>query len=351
MVCSCQILCQMIASILIILLSIPIIPIYVVVCLPIALIVLCICKCIGCVSMTIFDFYICGVFWPYTWLLCWIKIPFIRYKYGYRALYLGKIKRNHLQNNYHQLKQDMDFVDINELNTRFESLRDENCDIIRIICVSDTHGRHCWLTDCIPNGDIFIHCGDITFQGNGGLKMLQSFDEWMKQFQHKYKFVIGGNHDRFMPSIQYPLLKNNIFKNCIYLDTERYSITEFNNLSIFACAWSPKGSDNNAFQTINDDILTLNHNPIDIFLTHSDMSNLSRYYGNKNQKINDIINCIQKCNACIQICGHFHARYGVKIKTNFYTNGGDMFVVNCSSLDGRYVPTHYPIVFDLDLST
>ena len=116
----------------------------------------------------------------------------------------------------------------------------ESSQTIRIICISDTHDRHSWLTDLIPDGDILIHCGDFTFQGWNGISSL-NFNLWIKQFRHKYKIIIGGNHDRFMPDLSFVTLRDNICNNCIYLDNNSYIIREYKNLCIFGCGWSPKG--------------------------------------------------------------------------------------------------------------
>eukprot|EP01083_Nonionella_stella_P091828 256807_1 len=352
--CSCQILIQLIESILIVLLSIPLIPIYLVIIILPTIALLSICRLTCCKDSlpTVFEFYIRFVFWPYTWLLCWLKVPCIRCKRGNKVLYLGKIKRIHSHNDYHTLKQRMQLIDVSHLNRHFKSLNSEtSTKSVRVICISDTHGRHSWFTHSIPDGDILVHCGDITFQGNGGTNALRTFNKWIKQFTHQYKIVIGGNHDRFMPSMEYLFLKENVFNDCVYLDNDSYVIKEFNDLSIFGCGWSPKGSDNNAFQDLTDDILNMNDTTVDILVGHSDMSNLRRYYRKRahDAQVKAVMSAVEQCKACIHLCGHFHARYGVKIKSEFYDDNSDMMVVNCSSLDGRYTPTHCPVVFDVEL--
>src|SRR5262245_50492496 len=62
---------------------------------------------------------------------------------------------------------------------------------MRIVCVSDTHGRH-HLTE-VPDGDILIHGGDLTRHGK--LEDVEEFNDWLGTFPHRHKLVICGNHD------------------------------------------------------------------------------------------------------------------------------------------------------------
>ncbi|MCI0702381.1 MAG: metallophosphatase domain-containing protein [Planctomycetia bacterium] len=62
---------------------------------------------------------------------------------------------------------------------------------MRIVCVSDTHGRH-QLTE-VPAGDILIHAGDVTTHGS--LEDAEEFNRWLGTLPHRHKIVIAGNHD------------------------------------------------------------------------------------------------------------------------------------------------------------
>jgi Icc-related predicted phosphoesterase len=62
---------------------------------------------------------------------------------------------------------------------------------MRIVCVSDTHGRHRF-TD-VPDGDILVHAGDLT--RHGALEDVEEFDRWLGTLPHTHKIVIAGNHD------------------------------------------------------------------------------------------------------------------------------------------------------------
>lgn len=68
----------------------------------------------------------------------------------------------------------------------------QNKPSIRIICISDTHNN---LPSQIPDGDLLIHCGDLT--NNGTLSEIQVELDWLASLPHKHKIVIAGNHDSY----------------------------------------------------------------------------------------------------------------------------------------------------------
>ena len=66
---------------------------------------------------------------------------------------------------------------------------------IRVVCLSDTHS----LTlpaSAVPAGDVLIHCGDLTVSGSR--EEVQSQVDWLSGFGHRWKIVVGGNHDGWL---------------------------------------------------------------------------------------------------------------------------------------------------------
>jgi len=61
---------------------------------------------------------------------------------------------------------------------------------MRIIATSDTHNN----SPQIPEGDVFIHCGDLTAHGTD--KELDAAFSWIACLPHAIKIVVGGNHDK-----------------------------------------------------------------------------------------------------------------------------------------------------------
>lgn len=64
----------------------------------------------------------------------------------------------------------------------------------RIVCISDTHTRRDFK---VPDGDILIHAGDLTFQGT--LEEIAKEAQWLKALRigggFKSAVLIAGNHD------------------------------------------------------------------------------------------------------------------------------------------------------------
>lgn len=56
---------------------------------------------------------------------------------------------------------------------------------------SDTHSLQMMI--CVPDGDVFIHCGDFCASGHTG--DVARFGDWLARLPHKHKIVVAGNHD------------------------------------------------------------------------------------------------------------------------------------------------------------
>lgn len=62
---------------------------------------------------------------------------------------------------------------------------------VRIVAISDTHMYHEDMQ--IPEGDILVHCGDMT--NNGTVSEVAAFGIWFRWQLHPIKLYIPGNHD------------------------------------------------------------------------------------------------------------------------------------------------------------
>jgi Icc-related predicted phosphoesterase len=64
---------------------------------------------------------------------------------------------------------------------------------IRIVCISDTHNASPGQGYTLPPGDILIHAGDLT--NNGQPSEIRKALAWLRETDYEYKIVVAGNHD------------------------------------------------------------------------------------------------------------------------------------------------------------
>lgn len=138
----------------------------------------------------------------------------------------------------------------------------EKYKVISLVIVSDTHNRHDRIF--IPDGDIFIHCGDFTNRQNWYCEdddvipqEMINFNEWLGKLPHRNKLVIGGNHElgffhRSPEEIQSKLLTNAFYVNDQLIDVE--------GMSIYGCPWKNFPHDRSQWSSIPSNI--------DLLITH-----------------------------------------------------------------------------------
>jgi Icc-related predicted phosphoesterase len=101
---------------------------------------------------------------------------------------------------------------------------------MRIVCVSDTHGRHRYTE--VPDGDVLIHAGDLT--AHGSLDDVEEFDRWLGALPHRHKVVIAGNHDFCFQ--QRPDEARARLTSCLYLEDAGCEIA---GLRFYGSPWTP----------------------------------------------------------------------------------------------------------------
>jgi predicted phosphohydrolase len=101
---------------------------------------------------------------------------------------------------------------------------------MRIVCVSDTHGRHRDLT--VPDGDLLVHAGDVTRRGE--LDTVADFDLWLGELPHPHKVVICGNHDFAFQ--EQPDAARGLITNAVYLEDSGATV---GGLAVYGSPWQP----------------------------------------------------------------------------------------------------------------
>ena len=110
---------------------------------------------------------------------------------------------------------------------------------VRVVLISDTHGRHEELGE-LPDGDILIHCGDfVPNYKRCTVVNIEKFDAWLGTQSDKFKhtYVCCGNHEVLLdnggtatPSVT--------LKNAKWLDGSK--VIEVCNLKIWGAPYRPR---------------------------------------------------------------------------------------------------------------
>ena len=208
---------------------------------------------------------------------------------------------------------------------------------MRIVAISDTHGRHRDLD--VPPGDVLIHAGDITLFGT--INEVRDFNDFLGSLPHAHKIVIAGNHD-FCFERERKLSAAELY-HCIYLQDEGVEVA---GLRFYGSPWQP---------WFFDWAFNLNRGPeirakwdripmgTDVLITHGppfghgDLTMRGEATGCK-----DLLEVVERIKPQIHIFGHIHEGAGV-------TENGETVFINASTCDSAYRPVNRPVMYDYDV--
>jgi Icc-related predicted phosphoesterase len=101
---------------------------------------------------------------------------------------------------------------------------------VRIVAVADTHLFHDELV--VPNGDVFIHAGDMC--RGGDLSELRTAARWIADLPHRHKVIVAGNHD--WGFVHYPMEARGLFAGAHYLEDAEVTI---DGVRFYGSPWQP----------------------------------------------------------------------------------------------------------------
>ena len=192
--------------------------------------------------------------------------------------------------------------------------------MLTLVLLSDTHARH--RDAAVPDGDVFVHAGDITRRGE--LDTVEDFDDWLGTLPHRHKVVICGNHDWCFE--REPDEARRRITNAVYLQDAG---VEIGGLKIWGSPWQPwffswafnlhRGEPIAAkWALIPDDT--------DILVTHGPPQGIGdRTVDDRVVGCADLLARIRAVKPKLHVCGHIHEAAGV-------VSDGDTLFVNASSL-------------------
>ncbi|SFX55518.1 metallophosphatase domain-containing protein [Marinospirillum alkaliphilum] len=209
---------------------------------------------------------------------------------------------------------------------------------MRLVLVSDTHGRHEELV--LPEGDCLIHAGD--FSSGWQLEDVAAFLQWFAGQPHRHKLLIAGNHDRCFEALPEQMLQL-IPEGVIYLQD---SACELEGIRVWGSPWTPRFFDFSfmlsrgeplaeRWRRIPDDVeLLITHGP-----PHglADQTSTGEHVG-----CEDLKQRLQQLPQLrLHVCGHIHEGYGI-----YPDRSGRHTTVNASSCRWADPGLNPPLVLD-----
>jgi predicted phosphodiesterase len=204
---------------------------------------------------------------------------------------------------------------------------------MRIVCLSDTHGRHDRIGP-IPDGDVLIHAGDLT--GHGSPREVAAFAAWFRALPHPIKVVIAGNHDFLFerdPGAARALM-HRPDAGVHYLQDEALVLP--NGLKLYGSPWQPRFFDW-AFNLDRGAPLAarwaLIPDDVDILITHGPPHGLldrnTRGEPVGCEALAERLPALRRLK--LHVFGHIHEARGVAER-------GGVTHINAAALDERYEP-------------
>lgn len=210
---------------------------------------------------------------------------------------------------------------------------------MKLVCIGDTHEQEEGVV--LPEGDVLIHAGDITYRG--AIPPLVKFARWLKEQPFKHKIVISGNHDFCFQNNNHNVAVNIIKEaGAIYLQD---SGVEIDGIKFWGSPWQP-WFHNFAFNLMRGKLIAAKWDLIpedtNVLITHGPVLNiLDEVPGGERVGCADLskrINDLKELRA--HICGHIHHSHGIAEIANIQ-------FVNASSCTEAYKPTNPPLVIEI----
>jgi len=206
---------------------------------------------------------------------------------------------------------------------------------MRVVCISDTHGKHEELV--IPDGDMFIHCGDFTQLGR--VHEISAFNYWLASLKHTHKIIIAGNHEKLFETNN--RLARSLITNATYLENSGVEIEGRrlwgSPVTPYFFNWAFNISRGEMIQRVWNDI----PDNLDVLITHGPPHTiLDTVKGGAVVGCEELLRKVKGLNIKRHVFGHIHEGYG-------HTKRYGTEFMNASSLDHKYQVINKPWVFDI----
>jgi len=212
---------------------------------------------------------------------------------------------------------------------------------MRLVLLSDTHTMHDQVV--VPDGDVLIHAGDLTFTGRRDQWIAAL--AWFGNLPHPHKIYIAGNHDfgseHFCRSVG----------NIDYLDNSGVSIDGHTfwgspitpTFGRWAHMSDPEVIHEYWDKIPNDTEVLITHGPPYGILDESGLVDNPGHLGD--EALHDAVS--ERVQPAIHAFGHIHGGYGYKYPIRGAEDIPDIEFYNCSVVNEEYEVVNAPWVVDI----
>ena len=207
---------------------------------------------------------------------------------------------------------------------------------MRLVVVSDTHGRHEELG--ILEGDVLIHCGDACNGFQRDPEDVDRLDSWFGRQQFDVILCTGGNHDFAFEKRR--SVGREVLQNAIFLEDSRF---EMGGVNFYGSPWTPE-LEGWAFY-LKPELAETRWSQIpadtDVLITHTPPAGvLDSNSSGKQCGCPHLRDRITEVRPSIHCFGHVHASAG--------THSADgIQYMNASMVSSRYRIVHTPLIYQL----
>lgn len=208
---------------------------------------------------------------------------------------------------------------------------------MRLVLISDTHEQHEKVV--IPDGDVLVHAGDLTFDGISSA--INEALEWMNGLPHKYIVMIAGNHDF---AFERPHLKNRLhFGRVVYLENSSVNIEGVNFYGSPVQPWFMNWAFNVHRGAPIKKYWDMIPENTDVLITHGPpMGILDQSILGKTDHLGceELIKQVEISVPKVHVFGHIHGGYG-------HVTSGQTKFYNASICNEAYQPVNQPFVVEI----
>ena len=216
---------------------------------------------------------------------------------------------------------------------------------MKLVFISDTHTLHNSMLNEIPEGDVLVHCGDVSSRGVGS--EIDNFIAWFESLPHKNKIFIAGNHDFGFEYRNTTLQKTLEGIKEIGIHYLQDSGVEIDGIKFWGSPWTPPFY-NWAFMLGEEEIREkwkMIPRETNVLITHGPPYGILDLvtYDQKNVGCPALMEEVLKLKDLkIHSFGHIHEEYGSKV----LEENGPIFI-NASTCTLRYKPWNKPIEIEI----